>query len=273
MGLLKNKKISFIGAGNMAEALVGGLLKKGTVASDHIILSDPSMNRLEHFKSKFTVLTSASNASCVSKGDIIILAVKPQVMANVLKELKGKIKERHLVISIAAGVTTSFIKNQIGNNIKIIRVMPNTPALVGKGISAISGNISVSDEDMSLAEEVMKSVGKTVILDEHFLDAVTGLSGSGPAYVFLIIEALIEGGVASGLPRNIARELVLETILGSITLLGETGKHPGELKEMVTSPGGTTVAGLKVLEAKGVRSALIEAVEAAAKRSKELSGK
>jgi len=214
MGILKNKKISFIGAGNMAEALVSGLLKRKALPSKSILLSDPTEKRLRHLKKTYGVNTTKSNIEAAGKGEIIVLAVKPQVMEAVLEELKNIITPDKLVISIAAGITTSFIKKHLHKKTKVIRVMPNTPALVGMGISAISAGRKISKSNMTAADEIMNAAGKTVTIEERYLDAVTGLSGSGPAYIFLMIEALIEGGVASGLSRNISKELVIETAKG-----------------------------------------------------------
>lgn len=257
----------------MAEAILAGLLKSKTATPSNIILSDPSEKRLLHLKKNYKAKTTKSNIEAVNSATIILLAVKPQVMPDVLEEIKGSITSGHLVISIAAGIKISFIKSFLGKNSKVIRVMPNTPALVGMGISAIASDKRVLSSDLSKAQIILNAVGKTVLLDERYLDAVTGLSGSGPAYFFLIIEALIEAGVAAGLSRAVSKELVIETAKGAVCLLQETGKSPAELREMVTSPGGTTVAGLKVLEEGALRSTIIKAVEAATARSKELSGK
>ncbi len=273
MGILKKKEIAFIGAGNMAEAILGGLLGNKALPSGNITLGDPSEKRLAHLKKKYGTKTTKSNCDAAKGSDIVILAVKPQVMANVLDGLKDFIPPEKLVISIAAGITTSFIKERLGKKTKVVRVMPNTPALVGMGISAVSAPGGISKSHMSAAKEIMNTVGKTLFLDERYLNAVTGLSGSGPAYFFLMIEALIEGGVASGLSRNVSKELAVETARGAAALLVETGKDPATLREMVTSPGGTTVAGLKVLEDGAVRPAFKKAVKAATARSKELSGK
>ena len=262
-----NKKIGFIGSGNMAHAIIGGLLSRGIIKSKNIFSSDPSPLRRNQVSKEFSIKTLSSNIEVIKKSDVIILAVKPQVMEKVLKELNDYIKPNHLVISIAAGIPMAFISEILCENLKLIRVMPNAPALVKEGISVISHGKNVTAEELELAKNIFTAVGKTVFLEESSLDAVTGLSGSGPAYIFLIIEALIEGGVASGLPWKIARELVLQTVAGSVSMLKITGKHPGELKGIVTSPGGTTIAGLKVLENKKVRYALIEAVEAATKKA------
>src|SRR4030066_1098774 len=262
-----NKNIGFIGSGNMAQAIIGGLLSQKIIKSKNIFSSEPSPQRRNQFSKEFSIKTFSGNVEVVKKSDVIILAVKPQIMEKVLKELKGNITSRHLIISIAAGIPIEFISKWLGDDLKIIRVMPNAPALVKEGISAISPGKNAGPEDLELAKEIFNAIGKTVSLEESYLNAVTGLSGSGPAYIFLIIESLIEGGVAAGLPWEISKELVLQTVAGSVSMIKATGKHPGELKDMVTSPGGTTIAGLKVLENKKLRYALIEAVEAAAKKA------
>src|SRR3990172_9327459 len=269
-----NKKIGFIGSGNMAHAIISGLLSHKIIKSNNIFSSDPSLSRRNQLAKEFSIKTFSSNIEVVEKCKVLILAVKPQVMEKVLNEIKDHINKEHLIISIAAGISIAFISDILeGKNLKIIRVMPNTPALVKEGISAIAAGKNVSDEELETANSILNAVGKTVLLEEHYLDAVTGLSGSGPAYIFLIIESLIEGGVAVGLARDIAKELVLQTVAGSVSMIKATGKHLGELRDMVTSPGGTTVAGLKVLEDKKVRYALIKAVEAATKRANQLGRK
>jgi len=268
-----NKKIGFIGSGNMAHAIISGLLSCGVIKRKNIFSSDPSPQRRDQFSKEFSIETFSSNIQMVNKSDVIILAIKPQVMEKVLNELKGQIKQEHLLISIVAGIPIVFISKVLGNNLKIIRVMPNAPAIVKEGISAISHGKNISHKELALAEDIFNSIGKTVFLEESYLDAVTGLSGSGPAYIFLIIESLIEGGVASGLPWEISKELVLQTVAGSVSMIRITGKHPSELKGMVTSPGGTTIAGLKVLEDKKIRFAIIKAVESATKRASQLGRK
>jgi len=268
-----NKKIGFIGSGNMAQAIIGGLLSQKIIKNKNISSSDPSQQRRNQLSKEFSIKTFSDNIDVVKKSDVVILAVKPQIMEKVLKELKGEITSKHLIISIAAGIPIEFISKGLGDDLKIIRVMPNAPALVKEGISAISPGENAGPEDLELAKEILNAIGKTVSVEESYLNAVTGLSGSGPAYIFLIIESLIEGGVAAGLPWKISKELVLQTVSGSVSMLKLTGKHPGELKDMVTSPGGTTIAGLKVLENKKVRYALIEAVEAATKKAAYLGKK
>lgn len=268
-----NKKIGFIGSGNMAHVIIGGLLSQKVIKSRNVLSSDPSPQKRVQVSKEFSIKTFSDNIEVVKISDVIVLAVKPQVMEKVLNELKGNITSKHLIISIAAGIPIAFISKILGNNLEIIRVMPNAPALVKEGMSAIAAGKNITPENLEIAKTILNAVGKTVLLEESYLDAVTGLSGSGPAYIFLIIESLIEGGVASGLPWDVARELVLQTVAGSVSMIKTTGKHLGELKNMVTSPGGTTVAGLNVLENKKVRYALIKAVEAATKRANQLGKK
>jgi pyrroline-5-carboxylate reductase len=202
--------------------------------------------------------------------DVIILCVKPQVMDEVLKEIESGLSEKQLVISIAAGISIKGIQAKIGQAIPLVRAMPNTPAVIQEGVTALSGCRGLPTEHLNFAQSLFESVGKVVVVDESLMDAVTGLSGSGPAYVYLAIEALIDGGVRVGIPRNVAHILAVQTVLGSAKMVRETGEHPAVLKDRVTSPGGTTIAGLQRLEEGGLRATLIEAVEAATHRSREL---
>jgi pyrroline-5-carboxylate reductase len=261
--------VAFVGVGNMAEALIRGLIHSGTVAAEQIIGSDPHEERLDEFAKKYAIRTTASNLTAVEGADVVVLAVKPQVLPKVLDEISGKVPSGALVISVAAGVPTTVIEAKLPQA-RVVRSMPNTPALVAAGATAVSAGAHATAEDLATAKRLFKSVGVAVILDEVHLDAVTGLSGSGPAYIFLIIEALSDAGVKVGLSRNIAQLLAAQTVLGSAQLLIETGEHPGRLKDMVTSPGGTAIAGLHTLEAGGLRTTLMDAVEAATKRAKEL---
>ncbi|OGW19525.1 MAG: pyrroline-5-carboxylate reductase, partial [Nitrospinae bacterium RIFCSPLOWO2_12_FULL_47_7] len=211
------------------------------------------------------------NREVAEKCDILILAVKPQAIKKVLRGIHDIVDEKKLVVSIAAGICLGVIESSLGNRkVPVVRTMPNTPALVQEGVTAISPGSHVSKADLLLAHRLFEAVGKTVDVDEIHLDAVTGLSGSGPAYIFMIIEALSDAGVKMGLPRNVANTLTVQTVLGSAKLARESGKHPGELKDMVTSPGGTTISGLHTLEAGGLRTTLMNAVEAATRRSVEL---
>lgn len=262
--------LGFLGTGNMAEALVKGILRAGLFRADAIWGSDPRKSRCDVIKERYGIGVTTHNLDVVRKANIVILSVKPQVLVNVCEEIAPYLKPRALVISVAAGVPLAVLQAHLPKGTRLVRVMPNTPALVGAGATAIAAGDNATEDDVQTAERIFKSVGMTVILDEEQLDAVTGLSGSGPAYIFLVIEALSDAGVKMGLSRYNALALAAHTVLGSAKLLIETGEHPGHLKDMVTSPGGTAIAGLHTLEAGGLRTTLINAVEAATKRSREL---
>jgi pyrroline-5-carboxylate reductase len=266
-----NKKLCFIGGGNMAEAMIKGLLDKEVAEVGAIVVSEPRKDRRQHLSSTYKVLTVAGNKAAMKKGEIIVLAVKPQVMPGVLEEIAPLTTSQHVVVSIAAGISTSLIASFLGKEHCIIRAMPNTPAQIRFGATALCGSEGATPDALHLAQALFDAIGVTVLVNEAHMDAVTGLSGSGPAYVFLIIEALTDGGVKMGLPRDVAQLLALQTIIGASRMVIETGKHPGQLKDLVTSPGGTTIRGLHVLEKKGVRAALVDAVEKATERSRELA--
>ncbi|MBW1678917.1 MAG: pyrroline-5-carboxylate reductase [Deltaproteobacteria bacterium] len=268
---MRERKLCFIGGGNMAEAMIKGLLKKKTIVPEQIAISEPREDRAQFLSNKYQVQVVPDNHSAIQRGEIIVLAVKPQVMREVLQEISNVVTADQLIISIAAGIPTSFIASHLGKDRRIIRAMPNTPAQIGEGAVALCGGGSSTQSDLQFAQKLFDAIGTTVIIQETYMDAVTGLSGSGPAYIFLIIEALTDGGVKMGLPRDIAQALLLQTLIGSGRMVLETGNHPGQLKDLVTSPGGTTIAGLHVLEEKGIRAALINAVVAATERSRELA--
>ena len=268
---MKGKKISFIGGGNMAEAMLRGLLKKKIISPKQLLVSEPREERTRFLAQKYRIQVTPDNKAAVGFGEIVFLAVKPQVIKEILQEIAGVVTSKHLVISIAAGIPIAFIASHLGKNKRIVRTMPNTPSQIGEGAIALCGGGKATSQDVRFARELFAAVGTTVMVPETHMDAVTGLSGSGPAYIFLIIDALTEGGVKMGLPREVAQSLVLQTIIGSGRMVLETGELPGTLKDLVTSPGGTTIAGLRVLETKGVRDALINAVIAATERSRELS--
>jgi pyrroline-5-carboxylate reductase len=265
--------IAFIGAGNMAEALVKGLLGAGVAAPQEILCTDRRAERGPELERKYGVRFTQDNKAAVQSAGIVILSVKPQVMDKVLDEIGALLDETKLVISIAAGVPHPAIERKVGHGVRIVRTMPNTPALVGAGATALSPGEHATEADLAQAKALFDAVGRSVIVDEVLLDAVTGLSGSGPAYIFLIIEALADGGVKAGLARQQAMELAAQTVFGSAKLLIETGEHPGRLKDQVTSPGGTAIAGLHTLEAGGLRTTLMNAVESATNRSRELGKK
>ena len=270
---LEGKRIGFVGAGAMAEALAGGLVAAGVEAA-RLRASDPDRARLAHVEESLGVRGCADNRELAGGSDLIVLAVKPGALAPVLAELAGDPglrTDRPLWISIAAGVRLGTMQSALGPGARIVRAMPNTPALVRAGATALCGNARASTADLAAARALFEGVGTCwQAPDEALLDAVTGLSGSGPAYIFLIIEALSDAGVKVGLSRYNAQALAAQTVLGSAKLLIETGEHPGRLKDMVTSPGGTAIAGLHTLEAGGLRTTLMNAVEAATRRSREL---
>ena len=263
-------KLGFLGAGKMATALARGLVKAGLVAPEAVIASDPYESARVAITREAGVKATASNREVLTSASVVILAVKPDQVGDLLAEIRPQFTGSHLLISIAAGVPLSRLESALPPGARVVRVMPNTPALVGASASAFATGKSATAEDAQLVQKLFATVGLAFQLKEALLDAVTGLSGSGPAYAFLIIEALSDGGVAAGLPREIATQLAAQTLLGSARLLLETGQHPGALKDMVTSPGGTTIEGLHELEKAGVRGALINAVRAAADKSKKL---
>jgi pyrroline-5-carboxylate reductase len=270
VSILASHSIGFIGAGNMAEAMIGGLVRGKHVAADKIAASDPRKERLEELRTQFGIDVTTVNKEIVQRSGLVVLSVKPQIMDKILREVGEHIKPGTLVVSIAAGVDTATIEEAVSDGVRVVRAMPNTPALVGAGATAISAGKHASETDLATAKALVDAVGITVELDETHLDAVTGLSGSGPAYIFLILEALADAGVKVGLSRRNAQRLAAQTVMGSAKMLLETDEHPGKLKDMVTSPGGTAIAGLHTLEEGGLRTTLINAVETATKRSREL---
>lgn len=268
--MLNDKKIGVIGTGNMGRALIGGLINSGSSVSENIVCSDMKEGKVKRIEEEFGVATLDNNSDVARESEIIIYAVKPQIMALVLKETGDCLDMSKIVISIAAGVPLAAIESCLGKELRVIRVMPNVPALIMEGASAIAAGKNALPGDLTLAKAIFDSVGKSVIIEEELMDAVTGLSGSGPAYIFLIIDALSDAGVKVGLSREDALFLSAQTVLGAAKLLIETGEHPGRLKDSVTSPGGTAIAGLHTLEEGGLRTTLINAVEAATIRSNEL---
>jgi pyrroline-5-carboxylate reductase len=267
--MLKGKRIGFIGGGNMAEAIVKGLLAGG-VAPHDITLAEPVAQRREYLVASYGVTAVDDNGGALQAADIVILAVKPQVCMTALRSLPGDTCSGKLFISIMAGVTTQAIENALAKGVRVIRVMPNTPALVLQAASAIAPGASAAAGDMSLALEIFNLLGTACTVEEKLLDAVTGLSGSGPAYVFTFIEALSDAGVKNGLPRDTATLLAAQTVLGSARMVLETAEHTGVLRDRVASPGGTTIAGLHALEQAAFRGAIMNAVDMATKRSEEL---
>lgn len=262
--------IGFVGAGQMARALAAGFVRAGLVAADQIGASDPYESARQGFAQQVPgAHIFETNQQVAEAAELLFLAVKPQQMQTVLEELKPVVNRRHLIVSIAAGVPLARIASQLSEP-RLMRVMPNTPCLVGESASGYSQGAGATDEDCRRVGELLSAVGKAYLLDEKLLDAVTGLAGSGPAFVYLMIEALSDGGVRMGLPREVATALATQTVRGAAGMVLTTGEHPAVLKDRVTSPGGTTIAGLQALEAGAVRAALISAVQEATKRSIEL---
>ncbi len=269
--MLNDKKIAIIGTGNMGEALISGLIVSGSSKPKNIICTDVRESKLDEIKKEYGVRTTTNNVEAVEVSDIIVYAVKPQIIAAVLKETAAILDMSKLVISIAAGVPMPAIESCLNKDLRLIRVMPNIAAFVKEAASAIAAGGHATDEDIELAMEIFNSIGKCIFLKENYLmDAITGLSGSGPAYIFLIVDAMADAGVKMGLSREESLFLSTQTVLGAAKLLMETREHPGQLKDKVTSPGGTAIAGLATLEEGGLRTTLIHAVEAATNRSKEL---
>jgi pyrroline-5-carboxylate reductase len=265
------RRWGFIGSGAMATALIKGMLRAGIAPVDAIRSSDPLPSARARLEGETGVTVYDSNLPVVQHSDVVVLAVKPQSMRQVLENLRPVVTAEHLIVSIAAGITIASIAQALEPGSRVIRVMPNTPALIGEGASAYSLGPGVRPADEQVVKAFLDSVGRTVGVAEPLLDAVTGLSGSGPAFVYLMIEAMSDGGVRAGLPRDVATLLAAQTVLGAARMVRDTGEHPGVLKDKVASPGGTTIAGLHALEQGGVRGAIIDAVLAAARRSAELA--
>ncbi|MBN1560245.1 pyrroline-5-carboxylate reductase [candidate division KSB1 bacterium] len=269
--MLFSKKIAFIGSGNMGEALLGGLLKAELTNPENILATDIRDDRLQEIQAKWRVTTTTNNHEAVHFADVIVLCVKPQALRQLLDEIKNDVRDDQLIISIVAGITTRMISTFIGKKNPVVRVMPNIPAVVDEAASALCTGEFAADVHKAIAMKILGAVGEVEVVSEDLMDVVTGLSGSGPAYIYMIIEALTDGGVMMGLPRNIATRLATQTVLGSAKLVRETHVHPAMLKDQVTTPGGTTILAIKELEESGLRPMLIRAVETATNRSRELS--
>lgn len=268
--MLRNKTVGFVGTGNMGEALIHGLLYGHLCRPEQIMCSDVRPERLKAIRETYGVRGTSHNIEVVKQSDIVILSVKPQIMKQVVDEIAKHLDLSKLIISIAAGVPLEAIESCAQKELKLVRVMPNICVSVREGVSAIAGGKHIQKEDLMIAKTIFDSVGKSLFIEETLLDAVTGLSGSGPAYIFLIIDALADAGVKVGLSRSDSLILASQTVLGAAKMLIETKEHPGKLKDMVTSPGGTAIAGLHTLEGGGLRTTLINAVEVATQRSKAL---
>ena len=266
------QRIGFIGIGNMGNAILQGILASNIVPGTQIYVYDPQLDKGQALNQSYSINNLESARDVARESDIVFIAVKPNIIVDVLNDIQKELKKNTIVISIAAGVTIKTIAKCVGYEQKIVRVMPNTPALVNAAMCSITPNTEVTDEELTIVESLLNCIGATEIVPEYLIDAV-GASGSSPAFVFMFIEALADGAVKGGLARKQAYKFAAQAVLGSAKLLLETGKHPGELKDMVCSPAGTTIEGVQMLEEKGFRAAILDAVEAAIKKSKDLSEK
>lgn len=266
-----NKKMALIGGGNMGRSLLRGILKAGLTPPENVTVVDIHQGKLEALREEYGVGISGDARGVVPEADLIILAVKPNTLNDVLDQIREVVKTEQLFVSIIAGVETGYIKNRIGKRNPVVRAMPNIAATVDSAASALARCSDVTEEQMALAEAIFMAVGEVVRVDEEHLDAVTGLSGSGPAYIYMVIEALCDGGVKMGLPRETAMMLAVQTVLGAAKLVKETGAHPATLKDQVTTPGGTTISAVHELEERGLRAMLISAVVTATERSRALN--
>ena len=263
-----NMKLGFIGCGNMAGAMMKGIIENKIIASDSIIGSDVAAESIEKVKNSLGITVTSDNTEVVLKADIVVLAVKPQYYENVISEIKDSVRPEQIIVTIAPGKTLSWVSDRFGKEVKIVRTMPNTPALVGEGITAICRNENVNDTELDEVIKILKGFGRCEVIAENLMDVVVSVSSSSPAYVFMFIEAMADAAVADGMPRAQAYQFAAQAVLGSAKMVLDTGKHPGELKDMVCSPGGTTIEAVRVLEEKGMRSAVIEAMKACTKKAK-----
>lgn len=268
--IMSTQTIGFIGLGNMAKAIIGGILHDELVEPQNIIGSAATQETMDAAADQYGIRIEKSNKEVAKKADLIVLAVKPVVLPVVIEEIREVVDESKLVLSVAAGKTTKWLSEQFEHPVKIIRCMPNTPALVQEGCSAICRNSNVSDEELDEVMRVVSSFGLAEVVSERLMDTVGAVSGSSPAYVFMFLEALADAGVKGGMPRKQAYRFAAQTVMGSAKLMLETGKHPGELKDMVCSPGGTTIEGLEALEKDGFRAAVMDAIDACIEKSAKL---
>ena len=263
-------KIGFIGLGNMASAIIGGITGKGIVPASDIIGADKFPAAVTKAAVSFGIRAVSDNIEVVTTADILFLAVKPQMFPEVIAQIRDQVKEETVIVSIAPGKTIAWLTELFGKDLKIVRCMPNTPALVGEGCTGVCHNEKVTTEEFAKVSEILNSFGKAIEVPEHLMDTVVGVSGSSPAYVFMLIEAMADAAVADGMPRPQAYQFAAQAVYGSAKMVLETGKHPGELKDMVCSPAGTTIEAVRVLEETGFRSAVIEAQMACVEKSRSL---
>lgn len=263
-------KLGFIGTGNMASAIMGGIIKNQIIPANEIIGADVMEAGRKRVKEQFGIQVTADNHEVVNSSDIVILSIKPQFYAEVIAEIKDNVREEQIIITIAPGKTLAWLKEQFGKNVKIVRTMPNTPALVGEGMTAACPNEYMTKEEITYVLTLLESFGRVEIIPERLMDTVVSVSGSSPAYVFMFIEAMADAAVSGGMPRAQAYQFAAQAVLGSAKMVLETGKHPGELKDMVCSPAGTTIEAVRVLEEKGFRSAVIESMKTCEEISKSM---
>ncbi len=263
-------KLGFIGTGNMAGAIIGGIISSGLIEPDEIIGSDARQAGRERVRQKYNIHVTPDNRQAAKESEILFLSVKPQFYPAVIAEIREEVTKEQLVITIAPGKTLEWLEEQFGKKLKLIRTMPNTPAMVGEGMTAVCPGPEVEKEELEYVLRILNTIGKTEVVEERLMDAVVSVSGSSPAYVFMMIEAMADAAVAEGMPRPLAYRFAAQAVYGSAKMVLETGKHPGELKDMVCSPAGTTIEAVRILEQKGFRSALIEAMKACADLSEKL---
>ena len=268
---MDERTVAFLGGGRMGEALVSGLIRSGGRSTDEIVVTARREERARELATDYGVTTTLSNPEAANRAGTLVLMVKPQDMETLLEQIHDAVTPEHLVISFAAGIRTSFVEKHLPDGVPVVRVMSNVAVLVDEAMSVVAAGAHAQDKHVAIAEELLGYVGRVLTLKESHLDAITATSGSGPAYFFLLAEAMIEACILLGLSRDVATELIIQTMLGSAKMLRDTGKHPVELREMVTSPGGTTISAIRILEEAGVRAAFLNAIDAACKRGMELA--
>lgn len=265
------KKIGFIGCGNMAQAMIAGIAGAGVISPEDIIVSNPSEEKLNYVKNKWGVSTTKDNTKVALHSDILVLAVKPNMYKSVIEEIKDSVSSRTIIVTIAAGISIDKVTLSFKDEVKVIRTMPNTPALVGEAMTALCASNNVTQEELKEVKKIFNSFGKTEIISENLMDVITGVSGSSPAYVYMFIEAMADGAVLQGMPREKAYKIAAQSVLGAAKMVLETGKHPGKLKDEVCSPGGTTIEAVYALEKSNFRAAVIDAVNVCTEKSKKMS--
>ena len=266
-------KLGFIGTGNMASAIMGGIIKNNVIPAEEIIGADLFAPGRERVQKEYGINVTADNKEVAQKAETIILSVKPQFYESVIADIKDVVTDKQIIITIAPGKTLAWLAEQFGKDVKIVRTMPNTPAMVGEGMTAVCPNEHLTEDEIAYVKSLLESFSRAEIVPERLMDVVTAVSGSSPAYVFMLIEAMADAAVSGGMPRKQAYQFAAQAVLGSAKMVLETGQHPGELKDAVCSPAGTTIEAVNVLEKKGMRSAVIEAVTAAAKKNHQLGKK